>query len=105
MPPPFPWLYASSAYVSRHMLHALPTTSLVLATVYVVSMLHFYSPSTPAALRDPAYRAVAGVLSPPTASLLSFITATREYDKAATLREAVDGYHYWGRARSREGNL
>jgi len=39
------------------MLHVLTTGSLVLATVYVVSILQFYSPSTPAALRDPAYRA------------------------------------------------
>lgn len=45
------------AHVSYHTFNVFITGSLILATIYVVSMLHFYSPSTPAALRDPGYRA------------------------------------------------
>lgn len=56
LPPSF---RLAMATCSRFLPYAPPlmTGSLVLATVYVVSMLQFYSPSTPAALRDPAYRA------------------------------------------------
>ena len=78
------------AHVCDPMFNVFITGSLILVTIYVMTMLHFYSPSTAAALRDPGYRACRR--GPQSADRLAFL-----YHGNETIRQT----YYAGRSGRR----